>query len=234
MAAPTSFNDRLARGKDALNQAAWICLGGIQRQIRHLRSQGRCEADQFRRDPPGHCSPQCRIRECRSKCLIERCVWCTALSIALALKPPAARNFRQGVQRAHERRLAYSGFPRNQEHVRRIGVRFGRGSLPYGACLGELAVSTHQAAAHEAIQGSAVHEVFCLGEAPRTTPFAALLAELPSEHERGLGAWQNSLFVLADLFDALPSDQAQREFNRELAKLRNLCLGLLGQKRSAA
>jgi hypothetical protein len=39
---------------------------------------------------------------------------------------------------------------------------------------------------------------------------------------------------LSDLFDALPADQAQREFNRELAKLRNLCLGLLGQKRSAA
>ena len=39
---------------------------------------------------------------------------------------------------------------------------------------------------------------------------------------------------LPDLFDALPTDQAQREFNRELAKLRNLCLGLLGQKRSAA
>ena len=39
---------------------------------------------------------------------------------------------------------------------------------------------------------------------------------------------------LPDLFDALPTDQAQREFNRELSKLRNLCLGLLGQKRSAA
>lgn len=39
---------------------------------------------------------------------------------------------------------------------------------------------------------------------------------------------------LADLFDALPADQAQREFNRELVKLRNLGLGLLGQKRSAA
>jgi len=31
--------------------------------------------------------------------------------------------------------------------------------------------------AHEAIQGTAVREVFCLGEAQRTTPFAALLAE---------------------------------------------------------
>jgi hypothetical protein len=39
---------------------------------------------------------------------------------------------------------------------------------------------------------------------------------------------------LPDLFDALPADQAQREFNRELAKIRNLCLRLLGQKRSAA
>ncbi len=39
---------------------------------------------------------------------------------------------------------------------------------------------------------------------------------------------------LPDLYDALPADQAQREFNRELTKLRNLCLRLLGQKRSAA
>jgi hypothetical protein len=39
---------------------------------------------------------------------------------------------------------------------------------------------------------------------------------------------------LPDLFDALPADQAQREFNRELATIRNLCLRLLGQKRSAA
>lgn len=39
---------------------------------------------------------------------------------------------------------------------------------------------------------------------------------------------------LPDLFDALPADQAQREFNRELAKLRNLCFRLLGQQRSAA
>ncbi|MCY2988056.1 MAG: hypothetical protein NTY19_09365 [Planctomycetota bacterium] len=39
---------------------------------------------------------------------------------------------------------------------------------------------------------------------------------------------------LPDLFDALPTDQAQREFNRELAKLRDLCLRLLGQQRSAA
>jgi hypothetical protein len=39
---------------------------------------------------------------------------------------------------------------------------------------------------------------------------------------------------LADLFDALPADQAQREFSRELATIRNLCLKLLGEKRSAA
>ena len=39
---------------------------------------------------------------------------------------------------------------------------------------------------------------------------------------------------LADVFDVLPAEQAQREFNRELAKLRNLCLELLGEKRSAA
>ena len=39
---------------------------------------------------------------------------------------------------------------------------------------------------------------------------------------------------LPDLFDALPAEEAQTEFNRELAKLRNLCLELLGRKRSAA
>jgi len=39
---------------------------------------------------------------------------------------------------------------------------------------------------------------------------------------------------LPDLFDALPADQAQREFLRELAKIRDLCLRLLGQKCTAA
>ena len=39
---------------------------------------------------------------------------------------------------------------------------------------------------------------------------------------------------LPDLFDALPADEAQREFNRELARLRTLCLELLGKRRSAA
>lgn len=39
---------------------------------------------------------------------------------------------------------------------------------------------------------------------------------------------------LPDLFDALPTDQAQREFHRELAELRDLCLRLLRRKRSAA
>ncbi len=39
---------------------------------------------------------------------------------------------------------------------------------------------------------------------------------------------------LPDLFDALPTDRSQREFNRELAKLRSLCLELLGRRRSAA
>jgi hypothetical protein len=39
---------------------------------------------------------------------------------------------------------------------------------------------------------------------------------------------------LADLFDVLPADQAQREFTSELARLRNLSLQLLRQKRSAA
>lgn len=32
-----------------------------------------------------------------------------------------------------------------------------------------------------------------------------LLAELVSEHERGLGTWQNTAFVLADLFEAAGS-----------------------------
>ncbi len=39
---------------------------------------------------------------------------------------------------------------------------------------------------------------------------------------------------LADLFDALPAEQAQREFQRELAKLRELSLKLVGQKRLVA
>jgi hypothetical protein len=39
---------------------------------------------------------------------------------------------------------------------------------------------------------------------------------------------------LPDVFDVLPADQAQREFNRELARIRGLCLRLLGQKQSAA
>jgi hypothetical protein len=39
---------------------------------------------------------------------------------------------------------------------------------------------------------------------------------------------------LADLFDALPADQAQREFSHELAIIRNLCLRLLKERRSAA
>jgi len=39
---------------------------------------------------------------------------------------------------------------------------------------------------------------------------------------------------LPDLFEALPTEQAQREFNRELAELRNLCLRLLRQKRLVA
>ncbi len=39
---------------------------------------------------------------------------------------------------------------------------------------------------------------------------------------------------LPDLFDALPAEQAHCEFNRELAVLRNLCLELLGRKRTAA
>jgi hypothetical protein len=39
---------------------------------------------------------------------------------------------------------------------------------------------------------------------------------------------------LPDLFDVLPVDEAQREFQRELVKLYTLCLNLLEQKMVAA
>ncbi|MBL8191107.1 MAG: hypothetical protein JNK38_24025 [Acidobacteria bacterium] len=39
---------------------------------------------------------------------------------------------------------------------------------------------------------------------------------------------------LPDLFDALPTEKAQREFNRELATIRSLCLKLLSEERVAA
>jgi hypothetical protein len=39
---------------------------------------------------------------------------------------------------------------------------------------------------------------------------------------------------LADLFDALPIDEAQREFQRELATMHALCLKLLEDKQRAA
>ena len=39
---------------------------------------------------------------------------------------------------------------------------------------------------------------------------------------------------LADLFDALPPEEAQREFQREVAVLRSLCLNILKEKRLAA
>jgi hypothetical protein len=35
---------------------------------------------------------------------------------------------------------------------------------------------------------------------------------------------------LPDLFEVLPTNEAQREFQRELAKMRSLCLALLEQK----
>ncbi len=42
--------------------------------------------------------------------------------------------------------------------------------------------------------------------APRASGLAAaLFATLPSEHERGLGGWQNTVFLVADLFDAAGS-----------------------------
>ncbi len=39
---------------------------------------------------------------------------------------------------------------------------------------------------------------------------------------------------LPDLFDSLPAEEAQREFQRELTKLHSLCLKLLDGKRVAA
>jgi hypothetical protein len=39
---------------------------------------------------------------------------------------------------------------------------------------------------------------------------------------------------VADLFDILPPDEAQREFERELATIRARCLSLLKEKRLAA
>jgi hypothetical protein len=39
---------------------------------------------------------------------------------------------------------------------------------------------------------------------------------------------------LSDLFDVLPSAESQREFKRELALMRALCLRLLEQKKSVA
>lgn len=39
---------------------------------------------------------------------------------------------------------------------------------------------------------------------------------------------------LPDLFEVLPAEEAQREFQRELVAMRSLCLELLGRKRSVA
>ena len=39
---------------------------------------------------------------------------------------------------------------------------------------------------------------------------------------------------LPDIFDALPAEEAQREFQREVAAIRGLCLSLLDDKRMAA
>lgn len=39
---------------------------------------------------------------------------------------------------------------------------------------------------------------------------------------------------LADLFDIVPADQAQREFHRELTKFRTACLKLMEHKRQVA
>ncbi len=39
---------------------------------------------------------------------------------------------------------------------------------------------------------------------------------------------------LPDLFDALPNDEAQQEYHRELAVMHSLCLRLIGDQRIAA
>lgn len=39
---------------------------------------------------------------------------------------------------------------------------------------------------------------------------------------------------LPDLFDALPREEALQEFQREIAKIRELCLELIGEQRLAA
>ncbi|WP_295428011.1 hypothetical protein [uncultured Thiodictyon sp.] len=39
---------------------------------------------------------------------------------------------------------------------------------------------------------------------------------------------------LPDIFDALPAEEAQREFQREVGAIRTLCLSLLDDKRMAA
>jgi hypothetical protein len=39
---------------------------------------------------------------------------------------------------------------------------------------------------------------------------------------------------LPDLFDALPCEEALQEFQREIAKIRELCLELIGEQRLAA
>lgn len=39
---------------------------------------------------------------------------------------------------------------------------------------------------------------------------------------------------LPDIFDALPAEEALREFQLEIAKIRELCLNLIGEQRLAA
>jgi hypothetical protein len=53
-------------------------------------------------------------------------------------------------------------------------------------------------------------------------------------HDRTADAIMSHGVQLPDLFDALPPEEAQREFQRELAKMRTLCLALLEEKQLAA
>jgi len=52
-------------------------------------------------------------------------------------------------------------------------------------------------------------------------------------HNRNVDAIMSHGVQLPDLFDILPSEEAQREFQHELAKMRTLCLMLLEEKELA-
>ncbi len=53
-------------------------------------------------------------------------------------------------------------------------------------------------------------------------------------HDQTADAIMSHGVQLPDLFDALPTEEAQREFQRELTKMRTLCLRLLEEKQLVA